>query len=362
MRDVEPGAVFVLSHVACPTGRTHQFRDAARWVLPRCRQREDVNGQQFEHLHAGRAGDRPCHEFKPGNAGFEARNCGRDPTIELGAAVDHFVWFEEWRSWDGIEKHGDTEHGSIFHKAMDRHIEEEWTFYSLAEGCPHAQQLPDAATFFRDPASGGARSVLHLLHMRARDEARREELLLDFGASLGQLGAEYAVLLENRSKRGELVLIAEGGAPELAQRLTELTERMHALCSEVGGLLTFGGPLWPEDVDVEIGESRSDLESFVETFVNDESDCFDLERCVKVLSFMLTRALPAPSSAVGLRPAHTVTRDREAHRCRNLSSTLAFALEPRAPLEHDERVLSRAHGRPGHVQRLLWFTHCLYRA
>ena len=112
---VSRDAVFTLSHVHCPASSTSTFTAGARWLLPRCRQREAKNGQRFEHLHAratssasGTCSDGRSYRYRAANAGFEAQNVGRGSRIPEGTAANEFVWFEQWRDWSGVEKHGST--------------------------------------------------------------------------------------------------------------------------------------------------------------------------------------------------------------------------------------------------------------
>ena len=113
-----------------------------------CRIKETVNGQVFEHLHASATNAKAeanlvperHHEYLPNRCGFSPRNAtGRGELIAAGADIREYVWFEEWADWSGIEKHGDTWHGKLFHSVMDEHIEEEWTFYH-----PCFDNLPDS--------------------------------------------------------------------------------------------------------------------------------------------------------------------------------------------------------------------------
>ena len=110
LRALSADAVITLSHVHCPRGTSAgQFRAAARWLLPRCRLREAANGQQFEHLHARiDSASESSYSYKPGNVGFEKQNVGRSAVLAPGSAADELMWFEEWRDWSGVAKHGET--------------------------------------------------------------------------------------------------------------------------------------------------------------------------------------------------------------------------------------------------------------
>lgn len=108
LRMLSADAVITLSHVHCrPGAGAGLFRAAARWLLPRCRLREAANGQRFEHLHS-RIDSALSYSYTPGNVGFEKQNVGRCPVLTVGSAVDELMWFEEWRDWSGVEKHGET--------------------------------------------------------------------------------------------------------------------------------------------------------------------------------------------------------------------------------------------------------------
>ena len=77
-------AVFILSHVHCPVSKAQLFRDAAKWILPRCRLRETPNGQAFEHLHARLStGDAAAYAYRAAASGFEPRNVGRGASPAL---------------------------------------------------------------------------------------------------------------------------------------------------------------------------------------------------------------------------------------------------------------------------------------
>ena len=118
MRRISKDAIFTLSHVHCSVPHAPKFERAAKWILPYCRLNETVNGQVFEHLHpslanpnAGTAFGRK-HAYIPSRCGFSARNAtGRGEVISEGTDVLEYMWFEEWRDWNGVEKHGETAYG-----------------------------------------------------------------------------------------------------------------------------------------------------------------------------------------------------------------------------------------------------------
>jgi hypothetical protein len=254
-RAVPPQAVFVLSHVHCPVSHVELFRDSAKWVLPRCRLREAANGQAFEHLHL-KAGDAKSYEYIASSCGFEDRNVGRGVVISAGTAVNEFCWFEEWADWSGVEAHGKTEHGKLFHASMDRFIEEEWTFYQLPKERVGVARIPSAADLFN---RASVRMTLRITHLKTAGEAQRSELLDHFrpGSAGDELISDddtsgYTLLLENRSRPGEFVFLVEGSAPDLDEHLERIVAS--APCSECSAVLRFGPPLWPEDMELTMAD------------------------------------------------------------------------------------------------------------
>jgi hypothetical protein len=220
-----------------------------------------VNGQAFEHLHAKRA-EASVHSYTPSECGFEAQNVGRGSVLAVGTVVQHFVWFEEWATWSGVELHGKTQHGALFHASMDRFIEEEWTFYQVPKERAGIARIPTAAGFFNHPSARCA-NELHIAHLKTASDAQRGELLLHFrpGSAGDQLISElvseedesgYTLLLENRFKPGEFVYIVEGRVPGLGQRMKEILAS--APCEDCGAVLLFGPPLWPEDLGLTAGD------------------------------------------------------------------------------------------------------------
>jgi hypothetical protein len=120
LRPVPPDAVFTLSHVHAPVASAlaeSTFETGARWLLPRCRQRETPNGQKFEHLHKSAAEKSSLEPYAYDEAtyGFGPRNVERPSTIPEASPAVEWMWFEEWSDWSGVEKHGQQEHGAIFH-------------------------------------------------------------------------------------------------------------------------------------------------------------------------------------------------------------------------------------------------------
>ena len=125
-----------------------------------------------------------------------------------------------------------------------------------------------------------------MVHLRAASSTERAALLAhsdeiiagassSSSSSSSSAAAAYSVLLENKFRSGEFALIAESSAasgeppegyPEgssLASRLGEWVSA--APCSETGDVLSFGPPLWPEDMAMQhadIGEEASDAATF----------------------------------------------------------------------------------------------------
>ena len=147
-------------------------------------------------------------------------------------------------------------------------------------------RLPEGESFFNRPAQRGD---LHVVHLRTASSTERAALLahsdeIIAGASSSSssrsrsssrssssAAVAYSVLLENKFRSGEFALIAESSAasgepPEgssLASRLGEWVSA--APCSEAGAVLSFGPPLWPEDMAMQhadIGEEASDAATF----------------------------------------------------------------------------------------------------
>lgn len=282
LREVCPTAVFTLSHVHVGLKKSGDFQNAARWLLPRCRLREAANGVGFEHLHRRLEAPKGPYSYKPQNVGFEPRNVGREPAALApgggfaGAAVAEFCWFEEWAGWEGVEKHGGTGHGSMFHSKVDGFIEEEWTFYQAPGAEP--VMLPETSSFFNNPAARGG--DLHICHFRTSSEDERTALLAHWDSSLSEAQLErrssswgaFAVILENKFRRGEFAFIAEaqrdvirGSLARLAlvSRIGEWVKT--APCSEAGEVLRFGPPLWPKDMAMtpkDIDDQGSDEDTF----------------------------------------------------------------------------------------------------
>lgn len=277
LREVSAIAVFTISHVHVPKGRSGDFQQAARWLLPRCRVREAANGQGFEHLHlrayTPHAGP---YSYKPQNVGFEPQNVGRGSVISAADAVevDELVWLEEWADWEGVEKHGGTGHGSLFHSKVDGFIEEEWSFYQPPEDAAPVM-LPETA-FFNNPAKRGE---LHICHLCTSSADERTALLAHSAETLSASASwgAFAVILENKFRKGEFAFIAESerdviNGDDVLAKLARLglASRMEdwvaeAPCSEAGDVLRFGPPLWPEDMAMtskDIGEEGSDAGTF----------------------------------------------------------------------------------------------------
>ena len=61
--------------------------------------------QVFEHIHRALS-PLESYEYVPSRSGYAPRNVGRGEILASGIPTTEFVWFEEWKSWDGIEKHG----------------------------------------------------------------------------------------------------------------------------------------------------------------------------------------------------------------------------------------------------------------
>ena len=141
-------------------------------------------------------------------------------------------------------------------------------------------RLPEGESFFNRPAQRGD---LHVVHLRTASSTERAALLAhsdeiiagasssSSSSSSSSAAAAYSVLLENKFRSGEFALIAESSAasgepPEgssLASRLGEWVSA--APCSETGDVLSFGPPLWPEDMAMQhadIGEEASDAATF----------------------------------------------------------------------------------------------------
>ena len=149
-------------------------------------------------------------------------------------------------------------------------------------------RLPEGESFFNRPAQRGD---LHVVHLRTASSTERAALLAhsdeiiagassSSSSSSSSAAAAYSVLLENKFRSGEFALIAESsaasgeppegypeGCPEgsssLASRLGEWVSA--APCSETGDVLSFGPPLWPEDMAMQhadIGEEASDAATF----------------------------------------------------------------------------------------------------
>jgi hypothetical protein len=174
--------------------------------------------------------------------------------------VDEFVWFEEWAGWSGVEAHGGTDHGTLFHREVDTFIEEEWTFYEPPKGAAPVW-LPPPSQFFNDMSK---RSNFYLAHVKTDGEAQRSQLLSNksrFQMTSVILGEEdesssnYAVLLENRFRPGEFALISEGERGSTAcidQHIGVWLQQVLAtgLAVEAGDVMAFSPPLWPEDMSV----------------------------------------------------------------------------------------------------------------
>ena len=317
-------AVFILSHVHCPVSKAQLFRDAAKWILPRCRLRETPNGQAFEHLHARLGGPTgpdaaAAYAYRAAASGFEPRNVGRGASPALrddggssgGGAVEEFVWFEEWRDWSGVALHGETSHGTRTHAAIDGFIEEEWTFYTPCRGASAAPlALPPPAFFNAAHGRARGRGEMVVAHLRlaaaaappagseAAEEppatAEREALLAHFGASgaepggvcaalasggahggggegggggAGETALLFAMLLESRTRPREFALVAEApaGPPALALATAVEARLASAPCAlEHSGALRFGAPLWPEDMALTLADidAQSDTDTF----------------------------------------------------------------------------------------------------
>ena len=142
-------------------------------------------------------------------------------------------------------------------------------------------RLPEGESFFNRPAQRGD---LHVVHLRTASSTERAALLAhsdeiiagaSSSSSSSSAAVAYSVLLENKFRSGEFALIAESSAasgeppegyPEgssLASRLGEWVSA--APCSEAGAVLSFGPPLWPEDMAMQhadIGEESSDAATF----------------------------------------------------------------------------------------------------
>ena len=141
-------------------------------------------------------------------------------------------------------------------------------------------RLPEGESFFNRPAQRGD---LHVVHLRTASSTERAALLAhsdeiiagasssSSSSSSSSAAVAYSVLLENKFRSGEFALIAESSAasrdpPEgssLASRLGEWVSA--APCSEAGDVLSFGPPLWPEDMAMQhadIGEEASDAATF----------------------------------------------------------------------------------------------------
>ena len=139
-------------------------------------------------------------------------------------------------------------------------------------------RLPEGESFFNRPAQRGD---LHVVHLRTASSTERAALLAhsdeiiagasSSSSSSSSAAVAYSVLLENKFRSGEFALIAESSAasgepPEgssLASRLGEWVSA--APCSETGDVLSFGPPLWPEDMAMQhadIGEEASDAATF----------------------------------------------------------------------------------------------------
>ena len=147
-------------------------------------------------------------------------------------------------------------------------------------------RLPEGESFFNRPAQRGD---LHVVHLRTASSTERAALLAhsdeiiagasSSSSSSSSAAVAYSVLLENKFRSGEFALIAESsaasgeppegypeGCPEgssLASRLGEWVSA--APCSEAGAVLSFGPPLWPEDMAMQhadIGEEASDAATF----------------------------------------------------------------------------------------------------
>jgi len=178
------------------------------------------------------------------------------------------MWFEEWRDWKGVEKHGETAYGKKFHSVLDEYIEEEWTFYQApfddlpASFDPRQQHcLPSGVDFFNstNPHQRGSLEVVHA----KTDSNCRHAIFEAYIEAQSKKGAPltYTILLENRFNSNEFVMLAEmcrdvslpppgaGVSPQewpgtKSETFSRQVSRI-ADCSH----LRFGPALWPEDWD-----------------------------------------------------------------------------------------------------------------
>ena len=162
-------------------------------------------------------------------------------------------------------------HGKRFHAAVDGFIEEEWTFYQAPTGFPAAAMLPPAS-FFNSPTR--MRSSLFCVHLRTAGGSQRSELLAHF-CGPGKLDASpstgilYAVVLENKFRRGEFVFLveADGSADDpLFSAHGKISASLSAApCDQAGDLLQLGPPLWLDDlglVQCDVTPASADAASF----------------------------------------------------------------------------------------------------
>ena len=159
---------------------------------------------------------------------------------------------------------------------MDPLIEEEWTFYQaprIPGGGVQAVRLPDPVDHFNSPCRG----ALCVAHFEAADAVEKEALLAHFadlsseaqdaaarvGASLATPLA-FAVLLENRDRPLELVLVAEvaeGGGKDLQAAVGACVSGCPST-GRKGRALLFGPPLWPEDKGRDMDKADKDTYPF----------------------------------------------------------------------------------------------------
>lgn len=296
-RRIDRDAVFTLSHVHIPTGHAPKFEAAAQWILPHCRLNERANGQIFQHLHAS-VNPRRKHAYEPARCGYCDRNLtGRGALISKETETNEFMWFEEWRDWSGVEKHGRTEYGKRFHSILDNFIEEEWSFYKApfddVPACfdPAVCHVLPPREYFDSP---DARSSSHLdvVHLRVQGAAARHKLLAEFaalqhraavqhkilprggereaGANTAARGTgmvrpvNFMIILENRDVANQFVVLIEGEPAALA--LSHSSPSDSSCCDMIGNAadalvaevqpivesaahLRFGAALWPGDWD-----------------------------------------------------------------------------------------------------------------
>lgn len=188
---------------------------------------------------------------------------GRPALLDSSTPTVEYVWFEEWRDWDGIEKHGGAEHGKAFHSVVDTFIEEEWSFYRPPQDW--SQEWVPAALFpaGEDAPEDMCVSVrqshqLSVTHVLVPPQAQAEFLpaaaaLLEQCRSMPR--NVWAICLQALHRDDAFVFVSEWqSATPRGHMHTEIEDAQ----AQLGTTLTqysqvqaphllFSGPLWPQD-------------------------------------------------------------------------------------------------------------------